>query len=268
MTDPTDRPVDPSLLEYYADRFDEAARLTTRSVAGRLELVRTQELLRERLRAGSRVIDVGGGPGAHAVPLREAGHDVLLIDPVARHVDAAAARGVEARLGDARALDVASRSADAVLLLGPLYHLAERDDRLLALREAVRVLRPGGLLAAAAISRFAALGALMLGRPVPHPLPPSWRAQLEDGDIPPRSGGFPRGHAHTAEELEEELREAGVRDVVVHGLEGPAGLALESVAELEPRLFDAALDLARLAGTSPGERDLSNHLLAVGAAPA
>ena len=59
------------------------------------------------------------------------------------------------RVGDARALEFEDASADAALLLGPLYHLTERADRLAALREARRVLRPGGNLFAAGISHFA-----------------------------------------------------------------------------------------------------------------
>ena len=59
--------------------------------------------------------------------------------------------------GDARHLDVPSRSADVVLLLGPLYHLVEHSDRLAVLREVHRILTPRGVLFAAAISRFASL---------------------------------------------------------------------------------------------------------------
>ena len=62
--------------------------------------------------------------------------------------------GFEATVGDARDLAEPDESADAVLLLGPLYHLPARDDRMKALAEAHRVLRPGGFLAAAAISRY------------------------------------------------------------------------------------------------------------------
>src|SRR6185295_15870885 len=60
-----------------------------------------------------------------------------------------------AAVGDARRLEAADNTADAVLLLGPLYHLTEREDRVKALSEAFRVLKPGGVLLAAAISRFA-----------------------------------------------------------------------------------------------------------------
>lgn len=68
-----------------------------------------------------------------------------MFDPVPDHVmKANKHRGFTAQIGDARALPVASESADVVLLLGPLYHLTEATDRRQALAEAMRVVRPGG----------------------------------------------------------------------------------------------------------------------------
>ncbi|WUX81429.1 class I SAM-dependent methyltransferase [Streptomyces sp. NBC_01426] len=127
------------------------------SATGRLEFERTQELLRRYLPpAPARVLDVGGGPGTHAGWLTEEGNEVLLLDPVPKHVEQARERAPRcvAQLGDARDLDVEAGTFDAVLLLGPLYHLAERGDRLAALREASRVVVPGGVVAAAGISRY------------------------------------------------------------------------------------------------------------------
>ena len=69
--------------------------------------------------------------------------------------DAVGVPGIRTAVSDARSLDLPDGSADAVLLLGPLYHLASRADRIAAIREAARVLRPGGALFAAAISRWA-----------------------------------------------------------------------------------------------------------------
>jgi hypothetical protein len=109
------------------------------------------------------VLDVGGGPGAYAVWLARRGYAVRLIDPVELHVtqarEASAAQPdaplAGAEVSDARELPAADRSVDAVLLLGPLYHLPEAADRDRALREARRVLRPRGRVLAAAISYFA-----------------------------------------------------------------------------------------------------------------
>jgi len=80
---------------------------------------------------------------------------VQVVDPVPGHVRQATARGLPAQLGDARALPFPDHSADAVLLLGPLYHLPAAPDRTQALTEAVRVAAAGGVVIAAAMSRWA-----------------------------------------------------------------------------------------------------------------
>jgi SAM-dependent methyltransferase len=146
---------------YYA-RGREVARLVE-GAEGLLERVRTEELLERFLPPPpSVVLDVGGGPGHYAVWLAEHGYEVHLVDPVPLHVDQATRRSsatarplASVRLGDARSLGVDDDCASAVLLLGPLYHLTRRDDRVSALREAKRALRPGGVVLCALISRFA-----------------------------------------------------------------------------------------------------------------
>lgn len=262
--------VDVRVQEYYSGQtgWDEHARLTTRTAQGPLEHTRTQELIRQRLAPGARVLDVGGATGVHAAPLAADGYDVLLVDPVADQVARAAAHGTfEARVGDARDLsaagpDLGDDEFDAVLLLGPLYHLASREDRLRALREAARVTRPGGTVVAAGITRLAALvggGYEMFG-------PPAWQAVLERGEAP-ADIAFPAAHFHDAAELAGEAIDAGLSDVVVHGVEGPAGGALERVpldAPEAPELIDAALTLARALSTTPGVPDMSQHVLAIG----
>src|SRR5579864_4059544 len=150
------------LLHY--NETDEASRL--RQGWFQLEQARTRELILRHLPpAPATIIDAGGGAGAYACWLASRGYEVHLIDPVSKHVDQARAASKQqpayplasAEVGDARHLPQGEASADAVLLLGPLYHLVERPDRIACLREASRVLRPGGLVWGAAISRFASL---------------------------------------------------------------------------------------------------------------
>lgn len=113
-----------------------------------------RELVAPLLDPGSRVIDVGGGTGVHAAWLAAAGHVVTLVDPVPGHVGAASRlEGVTAVVGDARTLPFDDGTFDAALVFGPLYHLSERADRVRALAEAGRAVRPGGLVLAQVITR-------------------------------------------------------------------------------------------------------------------
>ena len=151
----------PEVTAYYA-AFGEEERLATG--ASRLEFERTKEMLARLLLPPppARVVDVGGAAGAYSFWLADQGYDVHLVDASERLVEEARRRNANRSrpiasltLGDARSLPQPSASAAAVLVLGPLYHLTEEPDRLTALREAFRVLAPKGVVAAAAISRYA-----------------------------------------------------------------------------------------------------------------
>lgn len=256
--------IDRQVQAYYGGLdWDEGARLTSRSAQGRLEFERTQELIAERIRSGSRIADVGGATGVHAAALADAGHRVTLLDPVLEQVEQARSYGTfEALVGDARRLPFEEGSLDVALMLGPLYHLAERDDRLLALREAIRVVQSGGWVFAAAIPRLARLTAVSGAAGLPR----GWQALIESGSSP-AGGRFPGGHFHTCAELAAELSDVGLLEVEVVGIEGPAGLALEHLTEIDEGLHRAALTVARAVGGQPGVQELSNHLLAIGRRP-
>jgi 2-polyprenyl-3-methyl-5-hydroxy-6-metoxy-1,4-benzoquinol methylase len=138
MTETTDQQspsVREEIIAYYAQGKEDARLREGGAPAGRLEFWRTQDVLRRLLPAApARVLDVGGGSGIHAEWLARDGYEVDLVDPVPLHVEQAARLpGVTARPGDARALTATDSAYDVVLLLGPLYHLPERPDRVWAL---------------------------------------------------------------------------------------------------------------------------------------
>jgi len=253
------------IVTFYQTRYLEDDRLRV-SPHGRLEFLRTQELLRRHLpKPPARVLDVGGATGVHASWLAEAGYAVHVVDLVPEHVQQAAALGdgVTAAVGDARALDEPDAAADVVLLLGPLYHLIDGDDRLTALREAHRVARPGGLVAAAGVCRYAGmLDAAMRGQ-LDDPTIPILQDVLETGLHDPRLG-FTTAYFHLPGELGDELRSAGFCDVEVYGIEGPmwptlAVLGMEHLDDLLP----SALACARATERDSAMIAASAHLLAV-----
>jgi ubiquinone/menaquinone biosynthesis C-methylase UbiE len=256
------RPPVPDLHAYYVDHFVEDDRLHA-TAHGRLEFERTQELLRNHLPSPpAQVLDVGGGTGAHARWLAEDGFHVHVIDLVPEHVTVAAGLpGVTAAVGDARNLAEPDGHADATLLLGPLYHLVERVDRVRTLREAARVTARGGVVAAAAITRHAPLLDHGARDRVDDETEPLLREITESGRHDPRLG-FTTAYFHRVDELADEMREAGLHEVRVHGVEGPLAAAVVAL-EREPAvdLLPAALRVARLLDGDPTLVPASPHLL-------
>lgn len=258
------------IQDYYATQFSEADRLVTRSANGQLEFLRVQQLVSSRLDPNSRVLDVGGGTGVHARWLADAGHTVTMIDPVPEQVATATrvAPHIRALVGDARDLQFDDDSFDAVLLLGPLYHLQERGDRLRAWQEALRVLTPGGTVFGAGISRAAAALKLVFAQSFRDIPADALIDLLENGSDHKQapSLGFPGGHHHTAAELAGEAAESGFENVVTVGIEGPAGLGLEMLAP-EQALVSAGATIADAAQAVPLVADLSPHLMGIGNKP-
>jgi ubiquinone/menaquinone biosynthesis C-methylase UbiE len=244
---------------------------------GALEFARTQSVLERYLPAPPAVVaDVGGGPGRYAVWLAKRGYRVHLVDAQPLHIEQArAAAGAQAgaalasaEVGDARALRLPDASADAVLLFGPLYHLPERTDRLQALAEARRVCRRGGVIIAAAISRFAStldgIRADYLEDPVFAALTAS---DLRDGrhrNPTDNPAYFTTAYFHHPEELSAECSAAGLAHQATLAVEGAAWL----LPDLDARLADEKRRTVLLAALASLEAEqtllgVSAHLLTV-----
>ena len=265
--------LDPAIAEYYG-RAPEESRLE--HGAFRLEQARTRELIeRHAPPPPATVLDVGGAAGAYALWLASLGYDVHLVDPVPRLVSEAARRSeaatrhlVSCRVGDARALDFPDAAADLVLMLGPLYHLTERTDRVRALGEARRVLKTGGRLLLAAISRFAsALDGLSRELFADPRFGAIVTRDLHDGqhrNTTERLDYFTTAYFHRPDELALELTDAGLAVEGIHGIEGP-GWLFPDIAERmqDDRRRSEVLHVARLLESEPSVVGASAHILAV-----
>jgi len=266
--------LDAKIKDYY-DRAPEESRLETGP--SRLEELRTRELIvRHAPPAPAVVLDVGGAAGAYAFWLAGLGYEVKLIDAVPRLIDLARARNEQAvarlascSVGDARSLPDANGSADIVLLLGPLYHLVASRDRHQALLEAARVLRPGGVLIAAAISRWAStLDGLSRELLRDRDFARIVERDLVDGIHQNPTGDldyFTTAYFHRPEDLRREVLDAGLDVVGLYGIEGPGWMLddfLDRWNDEERR--EILIQVARKLESEASVIGTSAHLLVVG----
>jgi ubiquinone/menaquinone biosynthesis C-methylase UbiE len=262
------------IVGHYGDA-DESARLCTNWF--QLEHARTLELILRHLPPPpATIIDVGGGAGAYACWLATLGYQVHLIDPVPKHVEQARAASCQqpqhplgsAEIGDARDLPQRDATADAVLLLGPLYHLVEREDRLACLRETRRVLRVGGLAWGAGISHFASLfDSLSHGFFDDPVFAPIVARDLEGGQHRNPTGNllyFTDAFFHRPEELSHEFLNAGFQVVELLAIEGPGWLARDfELLWNSPQQRARLLASVRKVESEPSVLGASSHIMAI-----
>ena len=264
------------ILSFYR-QTQESKRLATHA-KGQLEFVRTQGIITRYLPAPPAVIlDIGGGSGPYACWLAKAGYEVHLVDPVDLHIEQATEASnqqpehpiASISLGDARSLRCSSMSVDVVLLLGPLYHLIDKSERLLALSEAYRVLKDDGVVIAAGISRFASMLDSFFEDRFRNPVHRDIvQNDLETGyhcNVTDDLKYFTDAYLHRPEALSSEVVEAGFQHQATLAVEGPAWL-FESFKDYwaDPELRLVVLDLIRKVEAEPSLLGMSAHVLAIG----
>ncbi len=268
------------IVDYYSQSYYEDERLGAGT--GRFEYARTQEIIRRYLPADGAltILDVGGATGAYSFWLAGLGHGVHLIDMVPHHVEIARQRSEagpvrlkSAEVGDARSLAYPDGCADMVLLMGPLYHLVERAERLAALQEGCRVLRPGGRMFCSAISRYASMLSGFSARLLDDPeFEGIVDRDLRDGQHRNPSPGkdyFTTAYFHQPAGLRAEIAGAGLACEKVVGVEGPWCVMSELNGWLDEqgRYYDLALKYARAIEEEESLLGASFHLLGVARKP-
>ena len=258
-----------------------------RTGIGIIEFERTKEILLEKLPKPPAVIyDIGGAYGEYSWWLASLGYEVHLFDLSETNIAMSAELATDypgvklasATVCDARSIPWPDKSADAVLLMGPLYSITEYEERILAIRESRRLLKDDGILFSAALTPYSVLvprialyhiDGTAKRRELDDPAVISMiERALEDGCYcnPEKkiASGLGSSHLHTAKALREELSEGGFDTATVHGIMGGAWLAPnldELLANEETKAV--LMKTVRILDTHEEIIGLSGHLLAV-----
>ena len=140
------------LNEFYS-HYDEDGRLSKKH--GSVEFLTTMRYIGQYIKPGDRVLEVGAGTGRYSHALARQGYTVDAVELIGHNIDVFQNNtqpGENISITQGNALDLyafSDNTYDITLLLGPLYHLYTTDDKRQALREAIRVTRPGGVIFAA-----------------------------------------------------------------------------------------------------------------------
>ena len=265
--------IDQKIIDFYSET-SELDRL--KYGLGPLEFERNKELITRYLpKKGGKILDIGGGPGIYSSWLAQQAYEVHLIDPVEKHIDQARKKAsrlknpFKAHLGEARKLEFPDQFADLIIFHGPLYHLQQKKDRIQALIEAKRVLRPGGILLGFAINYTAStLVGLIQGVLTQSDFYQMSLTELQTGihEAPENMAGvLPKAFYHRPEELKSEIEEAGFKHKI--------SLPVEGLIWLNKNYFDTRSDqdknekmmsLLRSTENDPNLLVVSPHIVAVG----
>ena len=261
---------------YNSDPLREWVRLE-RDAYHSVEFLTTMHHLRAHLEPGSRILDAGGGPGRYALQLCREGHSVVLYDAgselvrlatekMADEPDSVQERLLDALVGDVRDMGALSTGQfDAVICLGPLTHIANESERLAALREIVRVCRPGGLVGLS-VGGYLAMLRTVVGR-FSHELlnDASWERMA-------RGESLVTGmtwHFFRADELRRLAESAGLSTLALVGCQGVVTGLSEATNDIatDPAKWSRLQPLILTLSVDPTLVDLSEHILYLGRTP-
>ena len=247
---------------------------------GAIEFAVTTHALIKHLPGRGRVLDIGGGPGRYSIWLAQHGYRVVLADLSPNLLDIARAKiieaGVQPQIEDVVTCDVCDlarfedASFDALLCLGPFYHLIQAADRTRAMQELVRVLKPEGIAFVAFMPIYTFLRRTMaLKDERRHLTDPEFISRLMDegvflNDV---AGRFSAGYGVRPQDLAPFMEQYGLKTLELladTGFAAPLARELQELASSDPQTYEKALALIIDTASDLSLLGASVHLLYVG----
>lgn len=260
---------------WYDEKYDEWNRLNRH----RIEFEITKRYFNQYIPQGKmKILDAGGGPGRYSIYLAKKGHDVTLMDLSQKNVDVALEKAQEcgatltkAVKGNALDLHEFDNDYDVILLMGPLYHLLEKEQRVQAIEQAKEHLKPNGLLVAAFISAYAPIQdylTFMSEGFESDKEAADLLHYLKDGrnveDSPEANQGFTTAYFTGIAEAKELMQSCGFTEKVFAGVENIAGCKEEQFLQLSEENQNRWLNIVWELSRDSNVYGTSQHFLYIG----
>ena len=261
-----------NIINFY-DRFNEDQRMQRNS----LEYIRCKEIISRYLpKERFAILDIGGATGSFSFWLAEQGYDVSLIDIVPKHIEIAKSKekkkGIKLEsiiVGDARSLPYEDDSFEIVILMGPLYHLIDKNERHKCLKEAYRVLKQNGIIITEIISRYASLFDGFLYGLVNDPeFVEIMKRDLKTGyhrDTSESKVYFTDSYFHRPEEIIQEKTDVGFNFEDLISVTGFGNVITNIEDKIkDEKYLNVLLETLRITEKDPMLFSVSSHLMGIG----
>jgi 2-polyprenyl-3-methyl-5-hydroxy-6-metoxy-1,4-benzoquinol methylase len=260
-----------SIEQYYNHDYDEWGRL----LRHRIEFEITKRALNKFIPEKASVLDVGGGPGRYSIYLAERGHEVTLFDLCEKMVEQAAenAKSAGVVLKDCIQGNVLSlcdilpgREFDAILCMGPMYHLLKEDERREAINQCMGLLKKDGILIVSFISAYAPIIDCLKAYPQDiGKLKDSLLRYLEDGRHDSRvAQGFTDAYFFNPADIRGFMSQFKLETLRIMAVESLGVLVEDKLMQLPEEDFQSWLDVFEAVASNPEVWGSCEHLLYIG----
>lgn len=251
---------------WYDNEYDEWARLDRHKI----EFDITKRFMDKFITGKNlKIFDIGGGPGRYSLYLAEKGHKVSLLDLSNKNIEVAKAKSFEKGIelekyihGNALALQEYAQEYDVILLMGPLYHLIYEKDRRLVLEGALKLLKPGGIIVASFISKYAPIqdnfADLLELDDEQMLLNYLYNGENKDGE------GFTTAYFSGPDEAVEFMADFGINELVFAGVENILGCKENEIYALSKQQYNKWLEIGFKLSTDKNVFGTSQHFLYIG----
>jgi ubiquinone/menaquinone biosynthesis C-methylase UbiE len=252
--------------QWYDEKYDEWDRLERHKI----EFDITKRYLDEYITGDNlEIFDIGGGPGRYAMYLAEKGHKVSLLDLSKINIEVAKERSLAKGIklenyihGNALELDEYGQKYDVILLMGPLYHLVDEEDRRTCIEGALNLLKPNGIIVASFISNYAPIQNYLKNL-YPIDSIDELLVFLDNG-ISDGYKGFTQAYFTDPKEAMELMNSFGLQEIIFAGVENILNYKEKEINMLEEEEYMKWLDICYKLSQDKNVIGTSEHFLYIG----